>query len=164
MSDEGSSYSRIRDRLEEIVTQIRSKDVPLEKSLDLYEEALRLGGMAAEAIDNTDFTEAEIAAVEALFESSLADGDADSDGGEGTDGAAGGGGDDVDGGDVDDSGLEPDGTEPNDTGSEPDGTGSDDSNDSSGLDPDGLDSSPTPDPNAPSPDDPAALDSGEAEL
>ncbi|MDR0459338.1 MAG: exodeoxyribonuclease VII small subunit [Coriobacteriales bacterium] len=63
MSDETSSYGRVRERLEEIVVQIRSKDVPLEKSLDLYEEALRLGGLAAEMIDNTDFTEEELSAV-----------------------------------------------------------------------------------------------------
>ena len=68
MSDNSSSYGRIRERLEEIVVQIRSKDVPLEKSLDLYEEALRLGGIAAEMIDKTDFTEDEIAAVDALYE------------------------------------------------------------------------------------------------
>ncbi|MDR2957380.1 MAG: exodeoxyribonuclease VII small subunit [Coriobacteriales bacterium] len=63
MSEDSSSYGRVRERLEEIVVQIRSKDVPLEKSLDLYEEALRLGSLAAEMIDNTDFSEAELAAL-----------------------------------------------------------------------------------------------------
>ncbi|MCL2631885.1 MAG: exodeoxyribonuclease VII small subunit [Coriobacteriia bacterium] len=64
MSDDTSSYGRIRERLDDILLQIRTKDVPLEKSLDLYEEAIRLGGMAAEMIDNTDFTDEEIAAVD----------------------------------------------------------------------------------------------------
>lgn len=60
--DRQSSYSRTRERLEEIVTQIKAKDLPLEKSLDLYEEALRLGSACAEMIDRTDFSAEELAA------------------------------------------------------------------------------------------------------
>ncbi len=59
MADQ-SSYSRTRERLEEIVTQIKAKDIPLEKSLDLYEEALRLGSTCAEMIDRTDFSAEEL--------------------------------------------------------------------------------------------------------
>jgi exodeoxyribonuclease VII small subunit len=55
-----SSYARTRERLEEIVTQVKAKDIPLEKSLDLYEEALRLGSVCAEMIDRTDFTVEEL--------------------------------------------------------------------------------------------------------
>ncbi len=55
-----SSYSHTRERLEEIVTQIKAKDIPLEKSLDLYEEALRLGSDCAELIDQTDFSAEEL--------------------------------------------------------------------------------------------------------
>ena len=62
MEESSSSYGRLRDRLEEIVEQVRSKDVPLEKSLDLYEEALRLGSLAAEMIDHTDFSQSELLA------------------------------------------------------------------------------------------------------
>ncbi|MCL1879955.1 MAG: exodeoxyribonuclease VII small subunit [Actinomycetia bacterium] len=58
--DNQSSFERVRDRMEEIVVQIRSKDLPLEKSLDLYEEALRLGSVAAEMIDRTDFSVDEL--------------------------------------------------------------------------------------------------------
>jgi len=54
--DSQSSFSKTRERLEEIVTQIKAKDMPLEKSLDLYEEALRLGSECAEMIDRTDFS------------------------------------------------------------------------------------------------------------
>jgi exodeoxyribonuclease VII small subunit len=46
--------------LEEIVTQIKAKDMPLEKSLDLYEEALQLGSACAEMIDRTDFSADEL--------------------------------------------------------------------------------------------------------
>jgi exodeoxyribonuclease VII small subunit len=95
MCDEDtSSYGRVRERLEEIVVQIRSKDVPLEKSLDLYEEALRLGGMAADLIDNTDFSVGEMSAL----------GD-DEEAGEGADDAD----DAADADDDDDDALDPDG-------------------------------------------------------
>ncbi|MDR0351009.1 MAG: exodeoxyribonuclease VII small subunit [Coriobacteriales bacterium] len=59
--DDKNSYSRTRQRLEEIVTQVKAKDLPLEKSLDLYEEALRLGKACAEMIDHTDFSAEELA-------------------------------------------------------------------------------------------------------
>ena len=58
-----NTYTRLRERLEEIVVQVRSKDVPLEKSLDLYEEALRLGSRCAEMIDRTDFSSEELEAI-----------------------------------------------------------------------------------------------------
>ena len=58
--DDQSSFSKTRERLEEIVTQIKAKDLPLEKSLDLYEEALRLGSECAEMIDRTDFSLEEL--------------------------------------------------------------------------------------------------------
>jgi exodeoxyribonuclease VII small subunit len=61
--DKQSSYARTRERLEEIVAQVRAKDISLEKSLDLYEEALRLGSSCAEMIDRTDFSVEELEAV-----------------------------------------------------------------------------------------------------
>jgi exodeoxyribonuclease VII small subunit len=63
--DKQSSYARTRERLEEIVVQVKAKDVPLEKSLDLYEEALRLGSACAEMIDRTDFSAEELRTAEA---------------------------------------------------------------------------------------------------
>ena len=58
--DNQSSFSKTRQRLEEIVIQIKARDLPLEKSLDLYEEALRLGSECAEMIDRTDFSLEEL--------------------------------------------------------------------------------------------------------
>lgn len=58
--NERSSYDRTRGRLEEIVAQVKAKDVSLEKSLELYEEALRLGNRCAEMIDRTDFSAVEL--------------------------------------------------------------------------------------------------------
>ena len=93
MADQ-SSYSRTRERLEEIVTQIKAKDIPLEKSLDLYEEALRLGSTCAEMIDRTDFSADEL---ESATEENAAD--------------AAGGTDDVAGDAEAVSGVSPDGDE-----------------------------------------------------
>jgi exodeoxyribonuclease VII small subunit len=71
--DKQSSYARTRERLEEIVAQVKAKDMPLEKSLDLYEEALRLGNVCAEMIDRTDFSAEELQAVEPSDEENAED-------------------------------------------------------------------------------------------
>jgi len=54
------SYSREKERLEEIILQTRSKDVPLEKSLDLYDEAIAIGARCVEQLEKTDFTAEEL--------------------------------------------------------------------------------------------------------
>jgi exodeoxyribonuclease VII small subunit len=55
MSDERSTFEVTRARLEDIVTQARRKDVSLEQSLDLLEEAVRLVNQCNELIDQTSF-------------------------------------------------------------------------------------------------------------
>jgi exodeoxyribonuclease VII small subunit len=55
MSDERSTFEMTRARLEDIVTQARRKDVSLEQSLDLLEEAVRLVNQCNELIDQTSF-------------------------------------------------------------------------------------------------------------
>ncbi|MCL2807273.1 MAG: exodeoxyribonuclease VII small subunit [Coriobacteriia bacterium] len=62
MSD-ANSYSREKQRLEEIVLQTRAKEVPLEKSLDLYDEALAIGTRCVEQLEMTDFTADELESV-----------------------------------------------------------------------------------------------------
>ena len=57
-----SSYLRVKNHLYAIAEQIRSTDLPLEKALDLYEEAIRLGNSCADLIDMTDFSLEEIEA------------------------------------------------------------------------------------------------------
>ena len=59
--DSKETFGEVRARLDEIVSEVRSKDVSLEKSLDLYEEAIKLGNRCAELIDKPDYTAAEIA-------------------------------------------------------------------------------------------------------
>ncbi|MBR2522346.1 MAG: exodeoxyribonuclease VII small subunit [Coriobacteriales bacterium] len=66
-----SSYLRVKNHLDAIAEQIRSTDLPLEKALDLYEEAIRLGNSCADLIDMTDFSLEEI---EAFNNEAAADG------------------------------------------------------------------------------------------
>lgn len=56
MVDENTSYTSAKAQLDEIAEKVRSKDVPLEKALDLYEEAIRIGNDCADLIDVADFT------------------------------------------------------------------------------------------------------------
>jgi exodeoxyribonuclease VII small subunit len=55
MSDDRSTFEVTRARLEEIVVQVRRKDVSLEQSLDLLEEAVRLVNQCNDLIDQTSF-------------------------------------------------------------------------------------------------------------
>lgn len=55
MGDESYGFDTARVRLEEIVTQVRKKDVSLEKSLDLLEEGVRLANQCVDQIDHADW-------------------------------------------------------------------------------------------------------------
>ena len=46
-----TTFPQIRDRLDEIVGQVKRKDVPLERSLDLFDEAIALGAKAVDFVD-----------------------------------------------------------------------------------------------------------------
>jgi len=63
--EDKSSYLRVKNHLDDIAAQIRQKDLPLEKALDLYEEAIRLGNSCADLIDTTDFSLEELEAFNA---------------------------------------------------------------------------------------------------
>lgn len=77
MSDDRSTFETTRARLEDIVVQVRRKDVSLEQSLDMLEEAVRLVNQCNELIDQTSFrapAPAEAgAAPEAVAEVEVAD-------------------------------------------------------------------------------------------
>lgn len=53
------TFDDITGRLDEIVVDVRSKDTSLERSLDLFDEAIALGSKAVELVDTTNFTEEE---------------------------------------------------------------------------------------------------------
>lgn len=57
------SYNHYKGRLEEIVLQIRDRELPLEQSLDLYDEALAIGTQCVERLEQTDFTSEELESV-----------------------------------------------------------------------------------------------------
>ena len=65
------TFGQINDRLDELVGQVRDKDVSLERSLDLFDEAIALGSKAVSLVDATDFSpeeEARLADTEAQAE------------------------------------------------------------------------------------------------
>ena len=68
MIEKKNSYLNAKKSLDQIMEQIRSKDVPLEQALDLYEEAIRIGNTCAEMIDKADFSMEEIEAFNASQE------------------------------------------------------------------------------------------------
>ena len=53
------SFGQITDRLDQIIGLVRDKDTSLERSLDLFDEAIALGSKAVELVDTTDFSPEE---------------------------------------------------------------------------------------------------------
>lgn len=54
------NFDQITARLDEIIVQVRDKDTSLERSLDLFDEAIALGSKAVDLVDTTDFTPSEL--------------------------------------------------------------------------------------------------------
>ena len=55
MADEQYTFTQARNRLQDIVVQVRKKDVSLEHSLDLLEEGVKLASACTELIDHTEW-------------------------------------------------------------------------------------------------------------
>lgn len=53
------SFDQITDRLDAIIGLVRDKDTSLERSLDLFDEAIALGSKAVDMVDTTNFTPEE---------------------------------------------------------------------------------------------------------
>ena len=53
------TFGDIAERLDVIVSEVRDKDVSLERSLDLFDEAVALGSKAVSLVDTTDFSPEE---------------------------------------------------------------------------------------------------------
>ena len=58
------SFDQIADRLDEIIVQVRDKDTSLERSLDLFDEAIALGQKAVDFVDTDAVTGEEALRVE----------------------------------------------------------------------------------------------------
>lgn len=54
-------FEQITDRLDQIVAQVRDRNTSLERSLDLFDEAIALGSKAVDLVDSTDFSPSELA-------------------------------------------------------------------------------------------------------
>lgn len=57
MDADSVSYAQAKERLDELVVEVRKKDISLEKSLDLLEEGVRLANQCTELIDQADWDE-----------------------------------------------------------------------------------------------------------
>ena len=66
------TFEDITARLDEIITTVRSKDTSLERSLDLFDEAIKLGSKAVELVDSFDMSPTEAAMLEEAQESDAA--------------------------------------------------------------------------------------------
>ena len=59
------SFSGLVERLDQIVVEVRGKDTTLEESLDLFDEAIKLGLDAVELVDCAESVDAEAPAAPA---------------------------------------------------------------------------------------------------
>ena len=50
------TFDDITERLDQIVGDVRDKGTSLERSLDLFDEAIALGSKAVEMVDKVDFS------------------------------------------------------------------------------------------------------------
>ena len=60
-----NSFEDITTRMDEIISAVRSKDTSLERSLDLFDEAISLGSHAVELVDSFDLSPSEAEQLEA---------------------------------------------------------------------------------------------------
>ena len=65
------TFEDITTRLDEIIATVRSKDTSLERSLDLFDEAIKLGSKAVELVDSFDMSPTEAAMLEEAQDSPI---------------------------------------------------------------------------------------------
>ena len=58
------TFDDITARLDKIIATVRSKDTSLERSLDLFDEAISLGSKAVDLVDSFDLSPREAQALE----------------------------------------------------------------------------------------------------
>lgn len=66
------NFDDITSRLDEIVSTVRSKDTSLERSLDLFDEAIELGSQAVDMVDKFELSPREADQLEAEYEADTA--------------------------------------------------------------------------------------------
>lgn len=63
-SQDYNSFTDIKARLEQIITSVKDKEVSLENSLDLFDEAIKLGSRAVDMVDAVDLDDSELVATD----------------------------------------------------------------------------------------------------
>ena len=63
------SFDDILERMDDIVQTVRSKDASLERSIDLFDEAIALGSKAVDIVDTFDLSDREAAQLEESMQS-----------------------------------------------------------------------------------------------
>ena len=66
------------DRLDQIIATVRSKDTSLERSLDLFDEAIELGSRAVDMVDKFELTPREADKLEQEYDEDAANESQDS--------------------------------------------------------------------------------------
>ena len=62
------AFTQIRDRLDEIATQVRGDDMPLDAALDLYDAAVKLGMKATELLETLDASDSDAPSLEGAMQ------------------------------------------------------------------------------------------------
>lgn len=63
-SQDYTTFTDIKARLEQIITSVKDKEVSLENSLDLFDEAIKLGSRAVDMVDAVDLDDSELLATD----------------------------------------------------------------------------------------------------
>lgn len=78
MAAASRDFDEITSRLDEIVAAVRSKDTSLERSLDLFDEAINLGSKAVDMVDSFELSPREAEQLEREYESDASSEDPES--------------------------------------------------------------------------------------
>ena len=68
------NFDEISSRLDEIIATVRSKDTSLERSLDLFDEAIELGSKAVDMVDKFELSPREAEQLEQEYDADAHEG------------------------------------------------------------------------------------------
>ena len=71
------NFDEISSRLDEIIATVRSKDTSLERSLDLFDEAIELGSKAVDMVDKFELSPREAEQLEEEYRAESHEGSAE---------------------------------------------------------------------------------------
>ena len=71
------TFEDITGQLDDIISTVRAKDTSLERSLDLFDDAIQLASKAVELVDSFDMSPAEAAMLEEAQETGEGEGPAE---------------------------------------------------------------------------------------